>query len=427
MRIGGANVASQQVMPDEISIDEAWVDATMARMFADSASVQDPHPLLAWLREHSPVRVCNGVYFVTRYEDVNGLFRDPRLSRQKAALLEIVAHESDSSDPLARRDHEAQVGTLLNLDDPAHSRLRRILDMAFRPKAVMAWLPLVERITGDLIEAVKGKPSFDLLVELGYPLPERVICELVGVPYADHDLFSAWTNAVVAAAKTAEPTPELIAQVTRAHREFFDYLEALVDERRTSLGDDLVSVLIRAEAEGDKLTQVELLGSLELLIAAGHDTTASFIGNGMWRLITNPDQYERLRADPSLVPNAVEEMLRYETPSHWSTPRVALEDITVAGTVIPQGSLVMMAINSANRDEAVCPHAERFDVGRDNNRHISFGAGAHFCLGAMLARMEARTMIGAIVTRLPRLELVEDPQWKTTFIRALRGLQVHPA
>ena len=409
-------------------LDAAWADAELARLFADTASVPDPYPLLEWLRENSPVRVCNGIHFVSRYQDVNALFRDQRLSRHEAALIEAAAHgENDAADPVQHEVHEAQVNMMINLDEPAHNRVRRILDAAFRPKAVAAWRPRVEAITAELIDAVAGQTTFDLLADLAYPLPERVICDLLGVPHADHELWTAWTNTSIAAARTGEPSAEQAAAVADAHRAFFEYFRTLVKERRADLSDDLVSVLIRAEDEGDRLSELELLGSLQMLIAAGHETTANLLGNGMWRLLTHPEEYERLRADPSLVPAAVEEMLRFETPSHWSLPRMATEDIPVADTVIKKGSLVMLAINSANRDAAVCPYAEQFDIGRENNRHIAFAAGPHFCLGAMLARQEAQVMLHAIVTRLPRLELAEEPVWKTTFVRALRSLRVRVA
>ncbi|MGE0386669.1 MAG: cytochrome P450 [Gammaproteobacteria bacterium] len=415
-------------MSDPSSVDAEEAMAELKRLFLDPALVPDPYPMLDWLRRNDPVIPIHNVKFVTRYADVDSLYRDKRLSRQRAAQNEVRMHHGKAGQDAAA-DEAGQVfaSMLINLDDPAHARVRKILEQAFRPKSVAAWQPRVEAITTALIDKVSGRRDFDFLAELAYPLPEAVICELMGVPLEDHVSWKQWTEIAVGSIRTREPTAEHARAVADVNRKFMDYFRDLVRRRRGSLGEDLVSVLIRAESEGSRLSEMELLGTLQMLITAGHETTANLIGNGMYQLLKYPAQYERLRADPSLVPGAVEEMLRYESPSHWSLPRVATEDIALGDRAVEAGCPVVLAINSANRDPAVFRDPEVFDVCRTENRHIAFAAGPHFCLGSMLARQEAQVMFQAVMTRLPRLELAEEPRWKTTFVRALKGLKVRVA
>jgi len=404
-----------------------WAKAELQNLFTDRALVPDPYPLLKWLRENTPLPVCNGLRFATRYDDVVALYRHNDLSRHTAAVAEAQAHSPADADETVRRAEDAQVSMLINQDEPAHIRIRRILEEAFRPSSVNAWLSRVEAITSRLIDRVIGLQEFDLRTALGYPLPEEVICELLGVPLSDHALWSKWSETVVGSSRTGTPTAEHAKEVSDANRNYYLYLQELVRSRRANLGSDLVSVLIRAESEGDRLTELELIGTIQMLISAGHETTANLITNGMYCLLSNPEQYEKLRANPSLVPNAVEEMLRFESPAHWSLPRVAVTDIKVGNETIAAGCPVMMAINSANRDPSVFPEPDKFDIERRQNRHIAFAAGPHFCLGSMLARQEAQAMFRAIVTRLPRLELVEKPKWRSSFVRAMESLKVRVA
>ena len=409
--------------------DEAITSASarrdLERLMLDHAQLQNPYALLAWLREHDPVANANPLRFVTRYEDVLSCYRDERLSRNRAAVAESAAHSAEGHpDEVLQRARLAAISMLINQDEPNHRRIRKILESTFTPRQLLLWKGRIESITADLIARVAGKTHFDFLRELAYPLPERVICELMGVPYEDHALWGAWTEAIVSAARTHEPSPEKKAAVDAAQRNFYLYFKELVGARRQHLGDDLVSIMIRAESEGDRLNETELLGSLQMLISAGHETTANLMGNGMYTLLRFPEQYELLRADSGLVPAAVEEMLRYESPAHWSLPREATVDVQVGAAVIPRGCPVLMALNAANRDPTVFEDPERFDIRRKTNRHIAFAAGPHFCLGNLLARHEAQAMFRAVVTRLPRLELVQPPRFKSTFVRALDCLPV---
>jgi len=400
------------------------IETDVKRLLDDHSVFQDPYPLLHRVREYSPAVAAGSFRFVTRYKDLVDGYRDERLSRQKGAQMEAAVHARDSSDQTLKDARESWTSMLINQDEPAHKRIRRILEVAFKPSRVAQWARMMEDITNELIDAVVGKQAFDFRKELAYPLPERIICALMGVPYEDHALWGAWTEAVVASARTKAPTDEIIEAVEDAQRNFFLYFKKLVAERRQCLGEDLVSLMIRAESEGDRLSELELLGALQMLIQAGHETTANLITNGMYTLLRHPDQYDRLRADPSLVASAVEEMLRFESPAQWSLPRVALEDVAFDSEVVPAGSVIVMALNAANRDPAIFENPDQFDIERKNNRHVAFAAGPHFCLGNQFARLEATTMFRAIMTRLPRLRLDGEPHFKSTFVRALDSLSV---
>lgn len=402
------------------------VDEEAERLLTDRSQVPEPWALYAQLRESEPIKKVFGMTLVTRHDHVNKLYRDHRLSRHQAAIRESEAHSGAAQDnPLMAEARVANISMLINQDEPAHRRIRRLLDETFRPKAVAAWLPRVQEITDELIAAVGDRTEFDLMEALAYPLPEAVICDLMQVPREDHALWGGWIQTVVAAARNVEPTPEVRRAVVEAHVGFLEYFRALVARRRENPGSDLVSDLIRAEDEGDQLSELELLGTLQMLIAAGSETTSNLIGNAMLCLLHHPEQAEKLREDLSLMPGAVEEFLRLGTPSDWALPRVALEDIDLGdGHVVEKGSVVLLSIGSANRDPRVFTDPERLDITRSENRHISFAAGPHFCLGALLARREASAMIGAILTRWPTLELVEEPTYRPTYVRALKELKV---
>jgi cytochrome P450 len=406
-----------------MKMDDTLV-ADVQRLLKDHAEFQDPYPLLTRARDACAAVPADPFYFVTRYQDVIEGYREQELSRQAAAAFECTTNSLANDDPILNEARLAWTSMLINRDEPDHKRIRRILESAFKPTQVAKWQGLMEEITGELIASVSDKPSFDLRTELAYPLPERIICALMKVPHEDHALWGAWTEAIVAAGRTNTPSPETVAAVDDAQRNFFLYFKDLVAARRHDLGEDLVSLLIRAEDEGDRLNELELLGALQMLIQAGHETTANLITNGMYTLLKHPEQYELLRQDPSLVGSAVEEMLRFASPSHWSLPRIALSDVQVGDETVPAGSMVVMALNAANRDPSMFENPDKFDIRRKPNRHIAFAAGPHFCLGNQFARLEATTMFRAIVSRLPRLRLDGEPRFKSTFVRALDSLTV---
>ena len=251
-----------------------------------------------------------------------------------------------------------------------------------------------------------------------------VICELMGVPHADHAHWGEWAGKSVARNRVGTGSDQNLRDAHDAVLNFYRYFQELVRERRKRPGDDLVSRLIAAEEDGDRLDEHELIGTCIMLITAGHETTANMTGNGMYTLFRHPDQHHKLLADPTLVPSAVEEMLRFEPTTKLGLPRVVLEDVQFDDVLIPAGSKGIPVRPAANRDPAMFTDPERFDITRPDNRHISFGTGVHYCLGAILARQELQLAFSAVVRRLPDIELIETPTWRVTGVRALNGLQV---
>ena len=412
-------------MSDNIPSQVADLREDLRKLLDDQVGFGEPDALYARLREIDPVSEANGMRVATRFDDVMTGYRDQRFSRHRQALAEARAHGSDNAqDETLKLAWEASTCMMINRDEPDHKRLRQILEVAFKPTQIKKWIERIQVITDELIANVQDKQEFDFLRELAFLLPERVICELMGVPVEDNGLWGKWTEAIVAAARTHEPTPEIMKAVEDAHRNFFLYFRDLVSRRRAAMGDDLVSLLIRAENEGQRLNEVELLGALQMLIEAGHETTGNLIANGMYELIRNPDQYALLRADPELTESAVEEMLRFCSPAQWSLPRETVTDLDLGGVPIEEGKPVLLSLLAANRDPAVFEDPDRFDIRRSSNRHLAFAGGPHFCLGNQLARAEARTMFRAVVTRLPVLELAEEPRLRDAFVRGYESLKV---
>ncbi len=380
----------------------------------------DPYPLYDWVRENDPVhRAPDGNWVLVRYADAHAVLRDPRFSNNPAHLGPEVAAQVGSS-PVRR------VGSrlMMFLDPPDHTRLRSLVSQAFTPKVVESLRPRIHALVDELLDAVADKGEMDVLADLGYPLPTIVICELLGVPLADRELFKDW-SADASRLLDGYLEPETQTQGLAAAMQLAAYFTDLIEKRRADPGADLLSALITAEQEGERLTHEELLTTATLLLLAGFETTMNLVGNGMLMLLQHPDELGRLRGDPSLDRPAVEELLRYEGPVHI-TARIATTDLDVGGQLIRKGEQAAVVLAAANRDPLQFPHPNRLDVGRTDNRHLAFAAGAHYCLGAALARIEARAAIGSLVRRFPDLELVTtEPQWRDHFvIRGLRELRV---
>jgi cytochrome P450 len=402
------------------------LSSAVDRYLVDPASRDNPYGMFARLRELDPVHpTSSGAWVFTRYQDVNEVLRDARWSRWESAKHEYG--EPPLEDELIARGIEVTRQMMINRDDPDHKRIRRLVSKAFTPKAIEDWKPLIARVVDQLIEGVGERDEFDLLTELGYPLPEIVICELLGVPAEDHTLWKEWIDVMVGANRMSTIVGDPLDLARKAAVELVGYFGELCARRRTDPRDDLVTALVQVESEGERLSEDELIGTVMMLVAGGHETTANFVANGMACLLREPDQYTRLRDDPGLLPGALEELLRYEGPARHPLPRRATENIVVGGTVIPAGATGLVLVNAANRDPEVFSEPERLDITRPDNRHIAFGAGSHFCLGAALARVESTYMFDAIIRHLPRLEMVEQPHWSPTFLRALDGLQVAPS
>ncbi|MEV0195509.1 cytochrome P450 [Nonomuraea sp. NPDC050691] len=386
--------------------------------------VADPYDVYDELRRTAPVTYYEPTdqWLISRHADVNALLRDRRLGR---TYLHVATHEEfgrrpepDFQEPFWRVSRNG----MLEVEPPLHTRLRRLVSKAFTPRMVESLRPRVRAIAGDLVDAFVEKGGGDLIAEVAEPLPVTVIAEMLGIPESDRHLLRPW-SADMCGMYELNPTPEAQHAAVRAAEEFEAYLKVLARERAAAPGDDLISAL----AGIDELTDDELAGTCVLLLNAGHEATVNGTGNGWWSLFRHPEELARLRADRSLLPTAVEEVLRYDTPLQLFE-RWVLEDVEVHGVRIPRGSEVALLFGSANRDPEVFGDPDRLDVGRADNPHISFGAGIHFCLGAPLARIEMVESFGALLDRTSELELVSEPSWKPGYvIRGLRALDLRAA
>ncbi|MEV4066831.1 cytochrome P450 family protein [Nonomuraea dietziae] len=378
----------------------------------------DPYAVYAGLRAEGPVHAIDfppgaSAFVVVDYEHARPALNDPRLSKNLASGPEWFREAISQQNPVLGDN-------MLMSDPPDHTRLRRVVSKAFTPRRIERLRPRVQAITDELIDAFEGD-TVELIDAFAFPLPIIVICELLGVPDRDRADFRRWSGALV--------TPAVNEELARSRDEASDALRAyftrLIAERRAAPTDDLVSVLVTS----DELSEREVLSTLALLLIAGHETTVNLIGNGMLALLRNPDQLDLLRAKPKLLPNAVEEFLRYDAPVERATFRIALEDMEIAGTPIPKGSFVHISIGAAGRDPKAFDRAESLDVAREDNRHVGFGHGLHFCLGAPLARMEGQIAFGSLLARLGDIRLAcpeEQLSWRFSgsILRSLAALPI---
>ncbi|MFJ4824848.1 cytochrome P450 [Streptomyces bacillaris] len=354
----------------------------------------NPYPYYAKLRAEGPVHTVRTeqmerIWLIVGYEEARAALADQRFGKDWRA----TGRWADEVNPIS--------SNMLELDAPHHTRLRRLVAREFTPRRIEALRPRVTEITTELLDAMVPAGSADLVDALAFPLPMTVICELLGVPDIDRDAFRALSSAIV----TPTPAQREAADPVGA---MSDYLIQLIEEKRSSPGDDLMSALIRTRDEGgDGLSGEELVGMAFVLLVAGHETTVNLISNGARALLDHPDQLALLRADPGLLEGAVEEMLRYDGPVETATFRFTREEITVGPTVIPYDEPVLVALASGGRDPEKFTDPDTFDIRRAPQGHLAFGHGAHYCLGAPLARMEARIAIGALLERCP--ELARDP------------------
>ena len=360
----------------------------------DPRFLDDPFPTYAALRKHSPVhRNADGTFLATRYAEVELILRDPRMSSDQREAWRARLGES----PIAEHNEYSMVFR----DPPDHTRIRKLVAHAFTPRAMSLWEPRVCEVVDSLLdEAVKGG-RMDLIGDFAYMLPLTVIAAMMGVPTSERHRFRRWSAGVTGSLEP-RPTAAQIAEGNAVVEEFKEFLGALADERRKKPGEDLMSVLVAAEQDGDRLTGLDLVHNAAFLLNAGHETTSNLVGSGVNALFKNPDQLDVLRREPALSASAVEEMLRYDSPNQIGG-RTPKEDIELGGVKVPAGKFVWISNGAANRDEAQFPNADRFDIRRTPNRHVAFGHGIHTCLGAALARLEARVAIERLVTRFPKL------------------------
>jgi cytochrome P450 len=385
----------------------------------DPAFVADPYPTYHRLRTKDPVHHSPlGFWVLTRYDDVVAALRDPRLAKE--AIASFVAARFGAPVP-------AMGLSMLDRDPPDHTRLRGLVSKAFTPRVVEGLRPRIQQIVDDLIDGVATRGSMDLIEEFAYPIPVAVICEMLGVPVEDHERFKDWSLDVARGLDLIwlGPESEVGRRSVTARQALADYFRGLIAQRRAAPRSDMLSGLIAAEEAGDKLNEVELLATCILLLIAGHETTVNLIGNGMLALLRHRDQLERLQREPGLIGTAVEELLRFDGPVQ-RTARIPSEDVTIGGETIAKGEMVMPFIGAADRDPAQFHDPDRLDIGRAENRHIAFGWGIHFCLGAPLARLEGQIAIGTLLRRLPKVSLaMETPEYRQSLtLRGLKALRV---
>jgi cytochrome P450 len=376
----------------------------------------DPHELYRTLRQEAPVaRVSmpdgQQAWVVTRYEDARPALNDPRLSKDASRF-----HESPAADVLA--------GHMLNSDPPDHTRLRKLVSRAFTVRAIARMRPRIEEIAQGLADRMAAKAAregtVDLLDEFAFPLPMTVICELLGVPEGERDDFRGWSNTILSEALPEEHDAAVAAMA--------DFLSRLVAEKGAHPGEDMLSAIVGASEDGDTLSTREATSMAFLLLVAGHETTVNLIGNGVLALLRHPGQLAALRGDPTLVPNAVEEFLRFDGPVNLATFRYTAEPVVIGGTTIPEGQVVLVSLVSANRDPDRYGDPSRLDVTRDAGGHVAFGHGIHHCLGAPLARLEGEIAFRALLDRFSDLALAGEPAtlaWRhSTLIHGLTRLPV---
>ena len=340
-------------------------------------------------------------WLVTRYDDVAAALRNPKLSNTARNVL----MRRKIKDPQLLAVIESQSNNVIFSDPPAQTRMRGLVNKAFTPKRVEAMAGRIQNLVDEFLNAVQDRGGMDVIADLAYPLPVVVIASMMGVPVEDRDSFKDWCDKLAVLVNAAGGlTEEQVRTALAAREEFTHYLRGLVKQRRGQRKDDLLSALVQAEEAGDHLSEAEMYSNAMLIIGAGHETTTNLIGNGLLALLRNPDQLQKLRDNPALLPNAVEEMLRYDSPVQLMA-RLALDDLVLHGEQIRKGQIVFLIFGAANRDPAVFSEPDRFDITRRDIKHLSFGAGIHFCLGASLARLEGQIALGSLIRHFPRLQL----------------------
>ncbi len=391
----------------------------------------DPYAQYRAVRETDPVHLTPlGAWALFRHADINRVLRDPRLSVEERYANPLMRPDAEIA---ALNEQRGDRGTrsMLDLDPPDHHRLRRLVAKTFTPRMVEELRPRVIELVDTILDEAAVRGGIDVITDFAFPLPFAVISEMLGIPdHGQRDQLRDWSGAIV---KTFDPiiSVEEVAAAIDSGDSMFEYLTDVIAWKRANPADDLLSALIAAEDDGDRLTEEELISTAMLLFIAGHETTVNLIGNGVLALLRNPGELARLQERPEIIDNAVDELLRFDAPVQFSR-RITIDDYEIAGQgsetrVIPAGTFVMLCLGSGNHDPAVFgPTSETLDLTRENARDLlSFGGGFHHCLGNALARMEGQEAIGRFVARVPGLELIdEQQQWNGRFV--LRGLATLP-
>jgi cytochrome P450 len=385
--------------------------------------IADPYPFYHRLRNEDPVhRSPLGFTVVSRHADLSSVLRDRRFGKDFVGQ----ATQRHGAQILDEPVYRSMRHWMLTQNPPDHTRLRGLVVQAFTARRVEDMRPRIQQIVDAILDRITPRRHADLIADFAFRLPVTVICEMLGIPREDHEMFLTGARE---SGRLLDPVPLTRAELDASNAYNLAaaaYFQQLFQLRRREPGDDLTTKLVQAEEQGDKLTNEELTANIILLFGAGHETTVNLIGNGLLALHCNPDQLKLLRENPLLAPNAIEELLRYDS-SVQGTGRTALEDVEVGGTAIRKGEAVFCLLGAANRDPAVYPDPDRLDITRTNIRPLPFGGGIHFCLGAQLARIEAEIAIATLLRRIPNLTLdnTKHPEWRQSFV--LRGLMRLPA
>jgi cytochrome P450 len=374
----------------------------------------DPYPVYARLRAEAPVLFVPQfrMWLVSRHDDVHHVLRSVD------AFSSVNTSVDHVRDPRLREGVEQLSRAIIYLDPPDHTRLRKLINVAFTPRAVARLEGRIRALARGYIDAIQRAPSFDLMEALANPLPVIVIAEMLGVDPARHADFKRWSDDLVIGLRI---DPAKVDRVVQSRREFTAFLRDMIAQRRREPQDDLVSDLVRAEAERDVLSPDEVLTMVMFLMVAGNETTTNLVGNATAALLDHPAELQRLRADPSLIPGFLEESLRYRSPVSMAAARTTTREVELGGVTLPRGAIVGALIDSAHHDPTRFPEPERFDITR-NPAHLAFGFGIHYCVGAPLSRLEARIVFEEMLARLPAFEREPGPlDWHRTFM--LRGLK----
>jgi cytochrome P450 len=389
----------------------------------DPSNRADPYPAYAEIRERGPIRLPEiNLTVFSSYRDCDEVLRHPSAASdfRKATPVQAALSAADEVDAYGEP-------SFLFLDPPDHTRLRKLVSKAFVPKVVKALEPDITTLVDALLDSVAQKGTFDVIADLAHPLPVAVICRLLGVPLEDEPEFSA---ASALSVQSLDPfitftgqAPENMERQVQAEAWLFDYLRDLVTRRRSDPADDLMSALIQVEESGDQLTEEEIIATCTLLLVAGHETTVNLIANAILAMLRQPQQWAALAGNASREPAVVEETLRYDPPVQLMG-RIAADDMTIGETTVVKGDTTMLLLAAAQRDPAAYDRPDEFDPDRESIRHLAFGKGPHFCLGAPLARLEAAVALSAVTARFPHARIDGDPEYKQNL--TLRGMSALP-
>jgi hypothetical protein len=389
----------------------------------------NPYPVLKLLREQHPVYWSDSIggWIVTRYNDILATFRSFDQYSNEGRLARAVEHLSpESRCRLAQFQDHYRTRGLLHSDPPDHTRLRALVTKAFSGPVVESLRPRMQELADGIIDRALQQGGMEIISELAVALPIRVLADLLGAPPEDCWRFKHWADVLLSFQGVNKPAEEILQRAQSALLEIRAYLTDLIATYRKQPGENLLSRLVRAESDGDKLSESELLNTCITLLVAGHETSTSLIGNGLYLLLSHPDAWSQLVHDPALLSPAIEEILRFESPVARQ-PRLMKAGAELGGETIRQGEMIFQMLNSANRDEAQFENPDTFDIRRRNNRHIAFGSGIHFCVGAVLARVEAQVVLGTLLRRTPTMRLIDQaPAWDVhkPNSRMLKQLQV---